>query len=553
MTKIAQGRYYGCVMHISFSKLPHYNKLFCDYCEDFSRTDGLYLHSPWEDSAFSARLEYLAGKKFDRKKVSEILVEQNRALGASLLALENAALLSEEKTAVVIGGQQAGLFGGPMYTLAKAASAVRWARRLAEKHPDWKFVPAFWIAADDHDFDEVKRLHWVGTDYAEHYCEFSPKADVAGFPVGGIKIDDGISEAFDCFFGTNPETEFTAGLKAALADAYKPGNTMAEAFGKFLAVFLADYGIVFIDPTDERLKAIGAPLFARAIEARDEIFSGVAARDKKLDALGYHKQLSLPEDGTNLLVSVNGRRESLREENGGFITESGAAFSMSELAKLIAEEPAKVSPNVVLRPVYQDTLLPVVASVVGPSELAYYAQISDAFDSFGMQPPVYLPRYSITVIEHRIESVLAETGLEWWECAGEKDDVITRVVRSKLPDTLDRDIEHFKREMEESTKWLASKVVAFEPTLATPLDKMAQGFANYADGIEKKVRQAYKQKNQVWVDRISRAITALFPARGLQERFFGPVYFANKYGSSVASKILDELDPSEPGHHTIVL
>ena len=540
-------------MHIPFSSLPHYNRLFSDYCEDFSKAAEFFLHSPWEGSHYSARLDYLAAKKFDRAAVSAVLIEQNEAWGASGLALENAALLAGEKTAVVIGGQQAGLFGGPMYTLAKAACAIRWARHLSDKHPDWKFVPAFWIAADDHDFDEVKRLHWVGTDYAEHYCEFTPKADVSGFPVGDIEIDEGISEAFECFFGTNPETEFTSSLRSALSDAYKPGKTMADAFAIFLARFLADYGLVLVNPTDEKLKAIGAPQFATAIENRDAIYAGVAERDLLLDKRGYHKQLTLPGDGMNLFVSIGGRREALRMEDGGYVTESGAEFSLQEIAKIIAEEPWRISPNVVLRPVYQDTLLPVVASVVGPSELAYYAQTSGAFEHFGMQPPVYLPRYSVTVIEHRIEDVLKDIGLEWWECAGEREDIVTKVVRSKLPDTLDRDIEHFKREMEESTKWLASKVVAFEPTLATPLDKMAQGFANYADGIEKKVRQAYKQKNQVWVDRVNRAITSLFPARGLQERFFGPIYYANKYGPGIAAKVVDALDPDAPGHHAVVL
>jgi bacillithiol biosynthesis cysteine-adding enzyme BshC len=547
-------------MFVTHSKLSLLKPLFLDYVsafesgESFGKLANLYAYNPSNPQAFQNRLDRLAalathsGGWNYRDGVVEVLREQNAGFGADDRAFANIELLRCGNTAVVIAGQQAGLFGGPMYTLIKAIAAIRLARRFAETHSGWNVIPMFWIASDDHDFDEVKRFKWIGADNQEHHCEFTPKTNCDGFPVGSIEIDEGIAEAFDCFFSTNTATEFTPALREVLDDAYAPGATMSQAFGKYMAALLSKHGLVIADPTDMRLKALGAPVFARAIEMREAIFDDVRARDAMLEARGYHKQIGLPPDGTNLFVIVDGRREALRTDDGGFVTESGARFTLVELAKLIAEEPHRISPNVVLRPLYQDTLFPTVASIVGPSELAYYAQISGVYELFGMQPPVFLPRPSLTVIEHRIERILEETGMEWWECANERDEVMTRVLRANLPEALFDDIERFKSGMD-----LLARDVAIEPALQVALDKMVQGVANQCDGIEKKVRQEFKAKNRMWVERVDRAINLLFPAQGFQERFFGAAYFLNKYGFEFIDSMLNELDPDEIGHHYIVV
>jgi len=552
-------------MHVSYSKLPGMKPLFLDYvsafdgCDGFEKLAGLYAYNPADAKSFIDRLEYLSKNAADptalarRARVADVLREQNAGFGADERARANIELLRSANTAVVIAGQQAGLFGGPMYTLIKAIAAIRLAKRLSETHEGWDFVPVFWIAADDHDFDEVKRFKWIGTDNLEHYCEFAPASDCAGFPVGNIEIDGGITEAFDCFFTTNPETEFTPALRAFLDRAYARGATMSHAFGVYMSALLSRYGLVIVDPTDARLKARGAPVFARAVEMRDAIIESVRARDAILDARGYHTQIGLPPDGTGLFTLVDGRREALRVDDGGYVTESGARFTLIELAKLIAEEPSRISPNVVLRPIYQDTIFQTVAAIVGPSELAYYAQISGVYEIFGMRPPVILARPSLTIIERRIEHILEEAGLEWWECAAERDEVMTRVLRAKLPETLADNIERFKTGIEALAKDFAKGVVTIEPALQVAVDKMVQGVANQCDGIEKKVRQEYKSKNKMWVDRVDRAIGMIFPSQGPQERFFGAAYFLNKFGFGIVESMLEELNPVEVGHHYIVV
>lgn len=542
-------------MHIPFGKLPGYKRLFSDYTEDFAAVGGWYAHDPWRAESFTERLTYLDRRaaSFHRALVADVLAVQNVAYGAVDAAMANIDALRSDKTAVVVAGQQAGLFGGPMYTLIKAACAIRWARHLEAVNPGWRIVPVFWIASDDHDFDEVKRFHWIGTDNKLHRCEFAPGYDVSELPVGSIRLDVNIAETFECFFSTNPGTEFTPALRGALEKAYAPGAFMVDGFARLLASWFSEQGLVLLNPMDARLKALGAPVFATAIEKRKEIFADVHSRSERLEAAGYHAQIGLPHDGTNLFVMVDGRREALRLDGARYVTESGAEFSLAGLAKMMAEEPERISPNVVVRPVYQDTILPVAASIVGPSELSYYAQISGVFPQFGMAPPVYLPRHSLTVIEHRIEKILGEIGLEWNELAGEPDDVVKRVVRGKLPDDLDEAFNTYREKTIVAGVELAAKVVLFEPTMAKPMQKMAASLHHYADDIEKKLQQAYKQKNQTWVERIERAAAALFPDRGFQERFAGPVYFLNKYGPEFAAKVLAELNPEEMGHHTIVI
>ncbi|MEP0814663.1 MAG: bacillithiol biosynthesis cysteine-adding enzyme BshC [bacterium] len=536
-------------MHVPFSRLGGYKRLFIDYAEDFAKVSGFYRMNPRDPSSFSARLSYLDGKQFARAQVADVLAEQNRGWGAADAAIANIDALRDPKTSAVVAGQQAGLFGGPMYTLLKAACAVRWARGIEAANPGRRVVPVFWIASDDHDWNEVKRFHWIGADNALHHCEYSPETDISGRPVGAVEIDARIAGAFECFFGTNPETEYTSGLRRELEGAYRAGATMADAFAKLISAWMSDYGLVVCDPMDARLKAIGAPVFARAIEARDAIFAGVAERNAELEKAGYHAQIGLPPDGTNLFVIVNGKREALRTAREGYVTESGAEFGAAELAKLITDEPERISPNVVVRPVYQDTLFPVAASVVGPSELSYYAQITGAYGEFGLEPPVYLPRHSLTVIEQKTQKILGEIGCEWWELGGDPDEAIKRIVRSKLPQDLDEAFNRYRVSTILAGVELERKVVEFEPTMEKPMQKMAASLHHYADDIEKKVRQAYKQKNQVWVERVGRAAASLFPERGFQERFAGPVYFLNKYGGGVIERVVAEMNPAELGHH----
>jgi bacillithiol synthase len=559
-------------MFIPFRQFAGYRSLFVDYCDSFGKVSDFYRYNPNQQESYASRLTTLQNQTNEshpgiglnknadrivrtethRNIVTDVLIEQNRLYGATDATLANIELLRRANTAVVVTGQQAGLFGGPMYTLVKAAHTIRLARKLQKDYPDWNILPLFWIAADDHDFEEVRRFGWVGLDNEEHACEFSPLNDYKNKPVGSVIVDESIVQPVECFFSTNPPTEFTAELRLIVESAYASGNTMADAFGILMTRLLGKQGLILVNPFDSRLKRLGAPIFAQAIEKRSEVFDGIYRQNDRLDKLNYHKQIGLPADGTNLFIIDKGRRDALRMNGSLFSTEAGLSLPLPELAKVIAEEPERISPNVVLRPVYQDVLFPVVASIVGPSELAYYAQISGVFGNFNLEPPVYVPRLSLTIIEHRISKILEETGLAWWECGEDKDELITRVVRSKLPENMYSDIEKFKHEINGLTTVFAGKIVDFEPEIKVILDKMSQGIANYADTIEKKVRQAYKQKNKIWVDRIVRAANMLFPARGFQERYFGVIYFVNKFGIGIIDRIVDELSPDEIGHHWLV-
>ncbi len=559
-------------MYIPFNKLTSYRSLFVDYCDAFDNVSAFYKYNPVDRTSFGSRLETLTRQTIEsdsysssreykfrftrndahRNMIADVLCEQNRLFSASDFSMSNIELMREPNTAIVISGQQAGLFGGPMYTLIKAIHTIRLAQQLFSEYDGWNFVPVFWIAADDHDYDEVKRFRWIGIDNEGHFCEYNPQSSFANKPVGSIEIDENIEQSFDCFFTTNPQTEFTSELRLVLESAYAAGKTMGDAFGILLSKLLGKYGIVIVNPMDARLKKIGAPLFAHAIEKRMEIVEGIYQRNEQLDKSNYHKQIGLPDDGTNLFIINEGRRESLRTDGVMLTTETGLMLTAADLAKIIVEEPERISPNVVLRPVYQDVLFPVVASVVGPSELAYYAQISGVFELFNLEPSIYIPRLSLTVIEHRISKILDDAGIDWWNCGDVREDLITRVVRSKLPENLYDDIDEFKNKINELTSKFADKILDFEPEIEVTLNKMAQGIANYADAIEKKVRQAYKQKNKMWVDRLLRAANMLFPSNGFQERFFGVIYFVNKFGFEIIDKLVEELNPDEIGHHWFI-
>ncbi|MFN2416802.1 MAG: bacillithiol biosynthesis cysteine-adding enzyme BshC, partial [Pyrinomonadaceae bacterium] len=401
------------VERLPFRNVPHQSRLFLEYLEDPTALRRFYPEAVrFHYELAERRRRVLDNHRTDRAALCDALGRSNVGWGAGALTTANVGRLRSPDSVAVVTGQQTGLFTGPLYTLYKALSAVKLAACLTSRGTD--AVPVFWMATEDHDWEEVQTAQVIACD--------GRLADVAvpaglhgeGEPVGGVKLDGSVEEAVRRLFDLVPSSEFLPELERVVRDAYGPGRSYGEAFARMLSALVGDYGLVLLDPTDPALKRLAAPLYSEAARLGAEIASATDARSRELVAAGYHAQVYTSPDSFPLfLIDEGGARRALTRTGGGRYRAKGdgGEWSAEELASLASAEPERFSPNVTLRAVVQDYLLPTIAYFGGAAEVAYFAQTAESYRILGRPATPILHRASLTVVERRTGRTLERYGL----------------------------------------------------------------------------------------------------------------------------------------------
>ncbi len=331
----------------------------------------------------------------------------NRRWGASQATLDNIELLRESDCIAVVSGQQAGLFTGPLYTIYKALSAVKLAGCLRQRNT--KAVPVFWIAAEDHDFAEVAKAELIGRDCQLKNVEVSTALHREGQPVGQVVLDDSIDAVVDQLFELLPNSEFAADMKKLVKDAWQPGRGYVDSFAAMMTSLIGRHGLIFLDPLDPELKRLAAPLYSEAARRAPEIATALEKRSSELQSSGYHAQVLASANSFPLFLhDEDGRRHAVvRVENGKYKAKADESeYTADELASMALESPERFSPNVTLRAVVQDYLLPTIAYYGGAAEIAYFAQTAEVYRVLERPATPILPRSSLTMIERHTGRVL---------------------------------------------------------------------------------------------------------------------------------------------------
>ena len=442
----------------------------------------------------------------------------------------------------VTTGQQPGLFGGPLYSLYKALTAVRLAEEL-EHLLARPVMPLFWVASDDHDWAEANHAHVV--DQADELVRLSLGNPSSGppRPLGRTCVGDGVAAALDGLAQAFPHNDFHASYIARLRDVFQPGATMAAAFTDLLAQLLPDTTLGLVDAGHPVLKEACKPLL-RA-EAEDPRASASVLRDTSgaVEAAGYEVQAPLVPNATLLFVDLDGGRERLDAIDGGFgLKHSGKALSRRRVLRLIDEDPESVSPNVLLRPVAESFLFPTLAYVGGPGELAYFGQLGGLFRRHGVGMPVVVPRTSLLVVETRVARVL-ETFALTPDDVREEDALLSRLARDRLPDDVTDALARWRAVVEELGGELAAAVAAVDPSPSL------KGAVNRAGGaglaalgtLEKKIVRAARRRADTTRARIRRARVNLWPAGKPQDRMLSAFQYLMRYGPEFPSRALKEI------------
>jgi bacillithiol biosynthesis cysteine-adding enzyme BshC len=539
---------------ISFREIPDTTKLFSSFLEDFQQVASYYAHPPTEAGIDAAAREIQLDAAA-RRVLVEVLREQNRRFGADAATEKNIDRLAAGAAAIVTG-QQVGLFSGPAYTLYKAVSAIICAEQLTRRGTD--AVQVFWLATEDHDLAEVNHAIWNTRSGLVQY-DLPADASDAGKRVGEVRL----GPAVDSLVAAATETlegGFADDIARALRETYVAGETYGSAFGKLMARLLAGRGIIFIDQLDARLHRLMAPVFQEALDQNEPLRNALLDRSKELEQREFHAQVKITRETTLLFYTVDGRREPVRSHNGKF-SAGKAFFSREELSALIEKTPEDFSPNALLRPVIQDTLLPTAAYIGGPAEVAYMAQANVVYQQILGRMPAILPRASFTIVQPAVANLLEKYGLDLRDFFQGRQHLRKKMEAKSLPSDLARS---FDADEEAIRRLLASyqePLKKLDPSLLGVLQssesKMLYQFAK----LKGKAAEAENFRTGV-LDRHERILLdSLYAHRGLQERSLCALPFLAEYGLA----FLDDLARVSPApgstgtpscahqHHVLVL
>lgn len=521
-----------------------YSELYCDFLAGKREIRSLFASESLEEAA-----KGLETRPYDRQRLVALLERQNRVFGASVRTIANIRKLGEKDSLCVFAGQQAVLFGGPLLVLYKALSVVKRAESYSRllRRP---VVPIFWIAGDDHDFEEVNHTWVYDRSYEAVKIAYSASPDHA-LPTGYLKFSDEekLSEAFSVLTSTLGETDFTPSLYVLLNEYYTLGDTFVTAFGKWLAHLTADYGLVLFSPADEEAKRLAEPFFLRILDEQEEIRHHLSSRNRLLSERGYHLQVHKKENATHLFYVLNDRRPILREGDSFLVGQK--RYSKDELKKLVASDTEKFSPDVLLRPVFQSFLFPVLAQVGGPAEIAYYAQMNPLFEVFDLVTPYCLPRPSLTLLEKHFERIVDEHDLSLADVMCDVEGVINRVLAATFPGHLEKDFEALRRDVEKRFKEFVRESLEFDSSLEQFAHQLYAKIDFTLKQFERKIFAAHKKKSRATREKIYRLWRYVFPLRALQERSINSIYFLAKYGENIVSYIYDSMDTEQAAHQVI--
>jgi bacillithiol biosynthesis cysteine-adding enzyme BshC len=536
---------------LPFQQIPHSTRLFLDYLSYTPSVRTFYPRSPifseWVKDE-SQRVVYDAAR---RGKVSEILERQNRAWGASPKTLANIERFRRGALAAVTG-QQVGLFGGPLFSIFKALTAVKLAEEATAGGVDC--VPVFWLATEDHDLAEVNHVALVSEHgLPERLAVESPAFDsnaVNDAPVGTVKFGPEIGTVVERAAALLGDSEVATWLR----EAYRPGETLGSAFALLFARLFADWGVILLDPADKDFHSVAKPLFRAALERASELDEALLTRGKALEAAGYHQQVKVTSATTLLFEVKNGARTVVRRKNNGAHGEFAVGeerISSEELVKRIEEAPATFSPNALFRPVVQDYLLPTLVYTGGAAEVAYFAQAGVVYEKLlGRVTPI-LPRFSATLLEAKAERILTRYQLSLPEVFQGPEKVREVIAARSLPPDLQTRFEEAYASVEQSMAALRESIGKLDSTLIDTAESTRTGMWHQINRLQARVARAEQQRNEVITRHADALSHALFPNKSLQERAVAGVSFVARYGTELLANLHEKIHPDCHDHQVI--
>jgi bacillithiol synthase len=538
---------------LPFAQIPHTTRLFTDFLAYSPSVQPFYPHSPHFSEWSKAEASTLQFDASRRERVSAILERQNKSWEASAQTFANLGRLRQGAAAIVTG-QQVGLFGGPMFAIYKALTAVKLAEEASAAGID--AVPVFWLATSDHDLAEVNHVSLPGPDGLLRTLTTSSH-DVPGAPVSEVRLGDEIvavvGEAAS-LLGDSEALQF-------LRESYRPGETLGTAFARFYARLFSQWGVILLDASDAELHRVATPVYRTAIERAEELAAALLGRGEALESAGYYQQVKVTASSVLLFALRDGARTAIHRREGSnnageFVIggEPGAEkLSSTELLDRIAATPENFSPNVLLRPVVQDYLLPTLAYTGGAAETAYFAQVGAVYETIlGRVTPI-VPRFSATLVEPKVQRWLRQYDLAVRDAFDGPEALRQTLALRTLPEGLQAAFERANKSIEESFSGLKEALAKLDPTLVEASQTGASKVQYQLDRLRERAMAAELRRSEV-VSRHAEALSqALYPGNALQERGIAGVYFVARHGTELLRSIHDTMRTDCHDHQILEL
>ena len=536
---------------IDFRRCPWVRPLVADYADRFASLSSLFAGNPADADAWRATIARVQAAPRDRGLVAGVLADQLERRGAPAGARQAAAKLADPSSVAIVTGQQAGAFGGPLYTVLKAVTAIQLARRVQAEH-HVPVVPVFWVDAEDHDWEEIRTATTLDADFNVAEVTLPTPAGAGAHPVGALVLDEPVAQAVDAFAATLPVTEFTQEVVASLKRHYRPGATVAGAFAGWIDELLGRHGLVVFDAADSRVKPAVAGLFVAELGAPAQTSALVKGAGASMAALGHPPQVEPAEDAVNLFYLDESGRRPIKIRDGAYAIGT-TARPPKELEAEAAAHPERFSPNVILRPIVQDRLFPTICYVAGPSELAYQAQLGGVYRAFGVEPPLLHSRSSATILDSPSARFLEKHDLAFESLQAQDESALNHLLERQLPASIDQLIQVTERHISDQTAALREAVTAVDPTLAGAVDTTAGKLTETIRHLQNKIVHASKKKDDTLRRQFKRTRDLAFPGGHPQERSLNVAFFANRYGEAFVDRLLQELPVSSACHYLVTL
>lgn len=537
---------------LPFSQIPHTTPLFADFLAFVPKVQPFYPRPPHFSEWLKEEAARISYDRSRRERVTSILEQQNKSWDASPKTLANLERLRKGAAAVVTG-QQVGLFGGPTFAIYKALSAVRLAEEATAAGVD--AVPVFWLATYDHDLAEVNHVSIPGADGTLEVLTTTSQ-DVPGAPVSAVRLGDEIVPVVEeaaKLLGDSEAAQF-------LRETYRPGETLGTAFARFYARVFAEWGVILLDASDGELDRVAEPIYRSAVERSSELADALLKRGEALEAAGYHQQVKVTSSSVLLFTLQQGARTPIHRRDAAGTAEfmigsdTGAEkLSQAQLLNRISSNPEHFSPNVLLRPIVEDYLLPTLAYTGGAAETAYFAQAGAVYEALlGRVTPI-LPRFSATIVEPKMQRLIERHGINLPDVFAGPEALRRQLAERGLPGDLQAAFEAARKSLDSHLSTVKEKLERLDRTLIDAAETARSKIEYQLERLYTQAARAEALKSELVTRHAETLSQALYPDKGLQERSVGGVYFLARYGREFLHQLHDAIQTDCHDHQVLEL
>ncbi|WP_163536710.1 bacillithiol biosynthesis cysteine-adding enzyme BshC [Gracilibacillus sp. YIM 98692] len=538
-------------MRIEPMKLNTSNKFVRDYIDESKKLMSFFDYNPYEQHTYQQRLRDLMERTFHREELTNVLYQLNQRWKGSSQTLENINKLNDSNSVVIIGGQQAGLLSGPLYTIHKIISIIQLAKEK-EKTLRIPVIPVFWIAGEDHDYEEVNHI-FLPDSLKKHALKDERMEKTS---ISNRQIDtDQLMAWIETAFIELKETAFTKDIYQLIRNMAEESDTLVDFFAKMIHYLFDETGLVLIDSGDVAVRQLESNIFKTLITKQEEISSGVFQTLQQMRTAGYSVSVSVEENEGHLFFHDQGERILLKKDGDYWVGKNGECrFSTEEMIRMATNTPELLSNNVVTRPIMQECLFPTLAFLGGPSEVGYWSILKPAFRSLSMKVPPALPRLSFTFVEGYINKKIQKFGLDLLEVISKGPQVAKQKwLAAQSNPSIHRMGDQLKEVIDQNHRPLQEFAYSLQDDIHQYAEKNLQYLKMDVDQLVHRLASELEKKYSSNLDEFDLIMEHLHPNGGLQERVWNILYYLNSYDKSFIYQMIDKEYDYQQQHYVVYL